>query len=222
VTAPILVLHDVGDAGGGAPWRAALEEAGWPGPVIAPDLPGHAGAPPPVGGDYELAAAALDVLPLVPPEGERPVVLGVGVHGWAASIIALGGRASALVLVDGLGRPWLDARERMAETRRWLRAIAADEDAIAPPPPGADLDPRLRHGMPPHGSRRLAERAARAMPVPALLIETADDGAADELAPLFKSGATVARVPDRTPTLVAGTVCRAMTRGSVPGMSEGA
>ncbi|MDQ1403301.1 MAG: hypothetical protein QOG03_1617, partial [Actinomycetota bacterium] len=46
---PVLVLHDVGDERGGEPWRQALGTAGWSGPVLAPDLPGHAGAPPPIG-----------------------------------------------------------------------------------------------------------------------------------------------------------------------------
>ena len=223
MTTPLLLLHDVGDAGGGGPWRAAVEAAGWPGPVMAPDLPGHAGAPPPAGGDYELSDPVLSALPLLPAGGPRPVVLGVGVNGWAASLLALGGRASALVLVDGLGTPWLDARGRMAEARRWLRAIAADDEAVAPVPHGVSLDPRLRHGMPPHGSRRLAERAARAMPVPAVLLETPAGGAvAHEVAPLFAAGATVLELADRTPPAVAGTLLAAMAALRLPGSPEDA
>jgi pimeloyl-ACP methyl ester carboxylesterase len=219
-----LVLHEIGDPDGGAPWREALQAAGWDGPIVAPDLPGHAGTPPPPGGDYEMADAALFALPLIPDEGDRPVVVGVGASGWPATLLALGGRASALVLVDGLGGPpWLDARARIAATRDWLRAIAADPDAVAPPPPGGRLDPRLRHGMPLHGSRRLAERTAQSMPVPVLILESTP-GAGADLAPLYKSGVTVMQIPDRSPTTVVRTLPGALaelpvrtTSGGTPG-----
>ena len=200
---PLLVLHDVGDERGGAPWREAFEDAGWDGAVLAPDLPGHAGVPPPIGGDYEMVDPVFTALAVLPEAGERPVVVGVGASGWPASILALGGRASALVLVDGLGGPpWFDARGQIARLLPWLRAIADDPDAVAPMPAGAPLDPRLRHGMSHHGSRRLAERAARAMPVPALLVESRL-GEAEQLAPLYKSGATVTAVADPSPAAVA-------------------
>jgi len=137
---PVLVLHDAGDVGGGGPWRIALTEAAWTGPVLAPDLPGHGGAPAPSGGAYEPADAVLHVLAHVAPDGgPRPVVVGVGVHGWAAQLLALGGRSSGLVLVDGLGGPWMGPVEATDRVRRWLRAISDDPDAVGPPPANAKL-----------------------------------------------------------------------------------
>jgi pimeloyl-ACP methyl ester carboxylesterase len=214
-TAPVLVLHDVGDERGGEPWRSELDRAGWPGTVLAPDLPGHAGAPPPPGGAYELTDAVLTAVRLLgAPEGTeriRPVAVGLGVNGWAAELLALGGWARALVLVDGLGGPWRDGPGAIAAGRQWLRAIADDPTAIASASAGAGpLDPRLRHGVPPHGSRALAERAASEMPVPALLVETpasavtASDAAA--LALRFRAGATVTRVIDARPETVVAAV----------------
>ncbi len=112
----LLVLDDIGASGGGE-WASAF--AGWPGRVLAPDLPGHNGMPPPVGGHYEAGDAvyvALDLLRAVRPD--RVVVgVGVGHSGAAAQILAVGGRANGLVLVDGLGGPWLAPAERDLQVR---------------------------------------------------------------------------------------------------------
>jgi len=212
-TDPVLVLHEPGDAGGGGPWRDALVAAGWTGAVVAPDLPGHGTTPAPVGGAYEPVDPAVFVLPLLEEAAATaPVVVGVGGCGWAASLLALGGRGSALVLVDGLGGPWTDPRGSIEASRRWLRTLAEDDDATGPPPapaPGA-LDPRLAHPAPPLGNRSLAERAAKGTTVPVLLLRSprsplsASDVAA--LAGCFGAGATTAEVPDRSPTVVADAV----------------
>jgi hypothetical protein len=202
----LLVVHDVGDPDGGARWRQALVAAGWPGEVRAPDLPGHGSAPAPTGGTYELTDALLTLLPVVPADGDLPVVLGVGTNGWCASILALGGRASALVLVDGLGGPFVAAAEAMARERERLRRLVDDPAALAPPP-ATGLDPRLRHGVSPLGSRPTAERVAAATTVPVLLVETpsspvgADDRAA--VAARYPSGATVVEVTAGDPDAVA-------------------
>jgi hypothetical protein len=194
----VLVLHDVGDPDGGARWRDALAGAGWPGRVQAPDLPGHGSAPAPVGGTYELTDALLAVLPDVPADGDRPVVLGVGTNGWCASVLALGGRASALVLVDGLGGPFVEPAEAMARERERLRRLADDPAAVGPPP-ATGLDPRLRHGVSPLGNRPMAERVAAATTVPVLVIETpaspVDAGDRAAVAGRFPAGATVVEVP---------------------------
>jgi len=212
---PALVLHEIGDPGGGGPWRAALEDAGWRGVVLAPDLPGHGAEPPPVGGNYELmdpAYAAVRALGAAGRGDDRPVVIGVGTSGWSAHVLALGGRASGLVLVDGLGGPWADPRTVIAGGRDWLRAIADDPAAVAPPPPGT-LDPRAGHGVPPHGSRRLVERAAAATPVPTLLVESAGSPLArsdvDAVAALFPGVAGVVEVARPAPAAVAAALVTA-------------
>lgn len=196
----LLVLHDFGAEAGGAPWRAAFAAAGWPGPVHAPDLPGHAGTPPPVGGNYELADAAFAVLPLVrdlsATEAEPPVIVGVGANGWAAQLLAVGGRASSLVLVDGIGGPWLDAVSTIAAGRDLLRAVANDAAALAPPHPGG-TDPRLvHHSTMRPSSRAMAERVLRALSVPLLVIETPASplGAADRDDLLAQCGMPVTTV----------------------------
>lgn len=170
--AAALVLHDFG-AEGGAPWRAALRAAGWPGEVEAPDLPGHGRRPAPLDGNYEYTDAAwFGVRVLHEGHFERPpVVIGVGDTGWSAHVLALGQRVGALVLVDGLGGPWQTPEEWVDAQRRWIRSVADDAEAVAPAPPGRP-DPRLGHGVLPMGSRDLAERAAASLTVPVLVIQT--------------------------------------------------
>lgn len=169
----VVVVHDAGDERGGAAWAAALEGAGWPGAVLHPALPGHGRAPAPRGGAYELVDAAIHVLPVL--AGLRPslpVVLGVGASGWSAQLLALAGRAVGLVLVDGLGGPWQTPAASIGSQRAWMRGIADDPAAVQPAPDG-ELDPRLRHGIPRQTSPDLAARAAAALAVPVLVIETA-------------------------------------------------
>ena len=206
VDAPLVVLHDVGDAGGGRPWRDAFVDAGWRGEVHAPDLPGHAGAPPPEGGQHEAADSAYVVVPLLSRLGAPVVVVGVGVNGWTATLCGLAGKARAVVLVDGTGAPWVDPTEAIRRQRDWLRGLSDDPAALAPSPPAAALDPRLRHGLPRHGSRRLAFRAAAALPVPQLLLETPSSELppedADALGP-------VVRIADAQPATVASAVLTA-------------
>ncbi|MEM8618087.1 MAG: alpha/beta hydrolase [Actinomycetota bacterium] len=164
----LLVLHDVG-APGGREWATAFID--WPGLVIAPDLPGHNGAPPPVGGNYEVGDAvyvALDLLRNA--THESLVVMGIGQSGAAAQTLALGGRADGVVLVDGLGGPWLDPHEVDVRERELRRRIATTPDALAEPPIDAiDLRATMVLGA---MKRDFAVRQARSMPVPTLVIET--------------------------------------------------
>lgn len=161
----MLVLHEVGDSAGGARWREAFGAG-----ADAPDLPGHGAAPPPVGGHYELydvvfvASEWLDGEP-------ADVLVGIGKSGWSAQVLAIGGRARRMVLVDGLGGPWAEPATVIHEGVRWTQAIAADPAAMSPPPSG-EPDPRLRHGVPAMRSRRMAERAAAACSVPVLIVQT--------------------------------------------------
>lgn len=216
---PLLVLHDVGDASGGAPWAAAFVHAGWGARVLAPDLPGHAGAAAPEGGNHEAGDAtfvAVRVLSEAGVANGEAVVLGAGVNGWSAQLHGLGGRAAAVVLVDGLGGPWLPVREQVLAGVERQRAIAADPAALAPMPAGAPLDPRLAYGLPTHGSRRMAFEAAAVMPVPVVVVETpasatpADDAAA--LAGAMAAGGTLVHVDDGTPATVASAVVAAFAQ----------
>ena len=201
--APLLVLHDLGDQGGGRPWCDAFVDAGWRGEVLAPDLPGHAGASPPEGGQYEPSDSAYVVVPMLSRLGRPALVVGVGVNGWTASLCGLAGKALAVVLVDGTGAPWITPTEAIHRQRDWLRAIADDPEALSPPAPGAALDPRLRHGLPHHGSRRLALRAAERLPVPLLLLESPASGLPPDDAPLL---GPVVSIPDTRPSTVAQAV----------------
>ena len=207
---PLLVLHDVGDEAGGGPWRNAFLAAGWAGDVMAPDLPGHAGVPAPEGGNHESgdgAFVAVRTLAAAGVEPGSPIVLGVGVNGWNAQLHGLGGRATAVVLVDGLGGPWTPIREAVLSGAGRLRAIAADPEAVAPMAPGVSLDPRLRHGLPTHGSRRMAFEVAAVMPVPVVVLESPASPVpprdAEELATRMSAGGPLVRIDDLSPAIVA-------------------
>lgn len=164
----LLVLHDLGTPGGGE-WAAAF--AGWPGRVWAPDLAGHNGTPPPVGGNYETGDAVFATLDLLRAEAhDELVVVGIGHNGAAAQVLALGGRATGLVLVDGLGGPWLGPVEIEARQREMRRRILTTPAAMSEPAPGAS-DPRATMVVR-AADRAFAVRQAEAMPVPVLVIET--------------------------------------------------
>ena len=173
MSSDIVVLHRIGDPAGGAPWREALEAAGWRGGVFAPDLPGHGSAPEPTGGNYELADAAFNAEVILANVGEAPVIVGVGANGWCAQLLALGGRAGSLVLVDGLGGPWLDPPTAIGRGRDVLRAISDDPQALLPRT-GAGIDPRLRHAVSGQTDRDLAMRVASAVDLEVLVVETPD------------------------------------------------
>src|SRR5205814_1274315 len=76
--------------------------------------------------------------------GAPTVIAGHGWGGFAAELLAAAGRAQALVLVDGLGGPWVDVDGLVADQHRWLGGVLADAEAMAPP--AAVPDPRLAHG----------------------------------------------------------------------------
>jgi pimeloyl-ACP methyl ester carboxylesterase len=163
----VLVLHEPGSSGG--EWADAF--SGWPGRVLAPDLPGHSGTPPPTGGNYELGDAVYVSLALLRAESpDDVVVVGVGHNGAAARILALGGRATGLILVDGLGGPWLGPDEIQTRAREMRRRILTTPGAMSEPEPGG-VDPRAAMVVGP-ADRDVAVRQAQAMPVPVLVIET--------------------------------------------------
>lgn len=199
----LVVIHDLG-APGGTEWAEAL--ASWPGAVLAPDLPGHGAAPMPAGGHYEIGDAVYPVLDLLRrrPPAER-AVLGIGRNGATARLLATGGRAAALVLVDGLGGPWLDVagRDRMARAAR--RQILETPPAVGAPPAG-EPDPRALL-VPGPSDRAFLVGQLDAIEVPTLVIESPASSTPDaEDLVGHLADATLVRVPDPSPVTVAGAV----------------
>ena len=192
----LLVLHDHG-APGGAEWDAAF--AGWPGRVLAPDLPGHDGRSLRSGGTTRRATwlrGALDLLATNLPTTRRRV--GVGHNGAAAQILALGGRAAGLVLDRRVG--WSMARACRNRHTTARDAPADPDDArrdVASRPGAADPRATMVVGA---ADRAFAVRQAEAMPVPVLLIETPSSPTpdTDDLVGHFAQ-ATLARI-NRTET----------------------
>ncbi len=162
----LLVLHDSLLECTGGPWREAFERAGWQGPVLAPDLPGHGSTPPPPDGNYDPIGAAWHALRVL--DGVRPdVVVGVGSSAYAARMLGLGGRAGAVVTVEAPVPP-VSVTEMVADYRQWLREMSDDPAAMADPP-HHHPDPRLARGAPPAMQRpEFLAKVKAALPVPVL------------------------------------------------------
>jgi pimeloyl-ACP methyl ester carboxylesterase len=178
----LLVVHDAGDPEAGRRWQPLVD--GWPGPGLAPDLPGHGDTPPPIGASYAPGDAALVADRILrDARVDRPVVV-VG-HGWgayAAELLASAGRVAAVVLVDGLGAPWATSEELVEEQHRWLQEVLADPAAMARPPERG-LDRRLTHGFPTQWERGYTEARRASIKVPVVAVEApASEWRADRLA----------------------------------------
>jgi pimeloyl-ACP methyl ester carboxylesterase len=175
----LLVIHDTGDAKGGGRWSELVNA--WPGRALAPDLPGHGETPPPTGGHYKAGDAAIAVWRSAQQAGitndEDVVVLGHRWGGYAAEILAAAGRASKLVLVDGLGPPWCTVDELVADRHRWLREVFADDAALAPPT--SSPDPRIAHAYPSIWDRNFIRDLRRSIGVPVLAVETPESQTPD-------------------------------------------
>ncbi len=200
----LLVVHDMG-AVGGRPWADAF--SGWNGRVTAPDLPGHGAAPPPAGGHYEVGDAVFALVDhLSPPAGGEPVVVGVGKHGLVARTFALGGRAGALVLVDGLGGPWLDVEARNASLRAGRRALLSTPAALAPHRSGT-TDVRATLALGP-SDRDHEMRMLGSVPVPTLVVESPSSPTpdADAVAAAIPDHTLVRVVDDAAPTVAAAVI----------------
>ena len=171
MTESLLVIHDIGDAAAGSAWQRLVET--WPGRAMAPELPGHGEVPPPTGGSYALADAAVYAWRAAEDAGitgADVVVLGHASAGFAAELLAAGGRASKLVLVDALGPPWNSVDEIVADQHRFLREVFADPDALAPP--RSVPDPRLAHPFSSIWERGFIRNLRSSISVPVLAIET--------------------------------------------------
>lgn len=179
----ILILHEVGDLAGGAPWRDAFATGPWT-TVLAPDLPGHGSAPAPSGGNYGMSDPIYVATRLFADLGidEVDVVVGSGVSGWSAQLLALAGRTKQLVLVDGLGDPFLSIDELLDRRMDRVRTIADSLDPLADAPPSS------------HGDRELAETAAAETSIPVLLVGTgtaANTALNDEFIEVFPDASQV-------------------------------
>jgi hypothetical protein len=202
VSAPLLVLHAFGHAAGGAPWRAALALGSWAADWRAPDLPGHGDAAMPLGGCYEVTdPAAVGLRARVDAAwDEPPLVVGVGASAVGAELLALGGRAVALVLVDGLGGPWAaSAADVVAGQYAWLRAVA-DDGAVGQP------DPRTAHGYPEPVEREPYARFRACIDVPILAAETPSSptpqSEVEDRLSMFGRPADLVRIDSRAPDVV--------------------
>jgi pimeloyl-ACP methyl ester carboxylesterase len=167
----LLVIHDAGDPRAGARWAKLL--AAWHGPSLAPDLPGHGASPPPTGASYAPADAAFAADQALQQAGMAEgdlVVLGHRWGGFAAELLAAAGRASRLVLVDGLGPPWCTVDEVVADQHRWLREVLADRESLEPP--ARTPDPRLQHGFWSVWERGFVADFRKSISVPVLAVET--------------------------------------------------
>ncbi|MEM7287666.1 MAG: alpha/beta fold hydrolase [Actinomycetota bacterium] len=188
----VVLLHDLGDPGGGAPWAEAMTAAGVV-DVVAPDLPGHGSADPPVGGNYVRADAGYLLAGLLG-DGlvlKDAVLVGVGHSGWVATVAAVGGHVGGVALIAGLGRPWRSVDDRLARRRRRTRELLADDAAMAVHE-GPGADPRLRYVLEPHGDQALAIEAAALVTVPTLVVEPDLDAATLEVAAAFGGPVTLA------------------------------
>ena len=186
----VIVLHHLGAAEAAAGWRAALAAEGVA-DVWAPDLPGHAGAATPIGGNYtrvdpvyEIGRRVADGFDL-----SDTVLVGVGLSGWAAMVLAAAGEGRGLVLVDGLGTPWRSQADVRARWRAAIRATSVSAESMGPAPEHG-VDPRIAVGLVAHGDEELVRDAAEAITIPTLLIGT-DHEAATSLQPSFSGAVTV-------------------------------
>lgn len=195
----LLALHDMGEPQGGAVWRNLLEAWPGPsiapdlrghggteppegGAYASSDTtldavralersglaPAGAALPP---GAWREARRRGEVpeLPAAEP-GRWPIVVGRGWSAWGSELLAAADRASAVVLVDGLGGPWLEPEAIHEERVAYMRAVLEDEEALAFP--SARPDPVLRHGFPSVWERGFVEGVRARIGVPVLALET--------------------------------------------------
>jgi hypothetical protein len=104
------------------------------------------------------------------PDEDGVVVLGHASAGFAAELLAAGGRASKLVLVDALGPPWCTVDEIVADQHRFLREVLADPEALRTPTEVPD--PRLAHRFASIWERGFIRNLRSSISVPVLAIET--------------------------------------------------
>lgn len=174
----IVVAHDLGrDA---TPWRDALRD--WPDDVAVPELVVRTAS----GDRTDVVWLLLEHMETW--RSRAPVMVGCGEHALAAETFALAGWLGRLVLVDGLGGPWMSAEEQVDAQHAWLREKLADPE---------------RPGYPRVWVEGFAESLRGNVHCPVLLIETpASITPADEVerrAGQFRGPTDVVRLDDSEP-----------------------
>lgn len=204
---PLLLVGDIVDGLDVDEWTDALNAVGWSGTVEVHQHPGRSGDLLLPGGNHEpldpaFALGGTDAI------GLEVVVIGLGRSGPVAQLVSLGGRAGAVVVVDGLGGPFVEPHRQIEATFAMVRAAMADERSHDVPAPG-EVDRRLAHGLVPHGDRRTAQRMIEVMPVPMLVIESAASNVPSAIArEITAAGPSVAlhEVETATAHVVAGLI----------------
>lgn len=162
----VVLLHDLGSAEAGAPWRAVAPD-GW----TVPDLPGHGATPAPRHGAYDPMGPMTLARWILAGSSRPSLAIGVGDNAHSALILAAGGGCDAVVVVDGLWGPWRACDESIDDMYATLRALAADTHAVGPPPPSG-LDPRTRYGYGVTVSAPFVEQFWGSVDCPVLAVET--------------------------------------------------
>jgi hypothetical protein len=197
----VVLLHDLGAVDAGTPWRAVAPD-GW----HVPDLPGHGDTPAPRHGAYDPMGPMTLARWML---GGKGLVVGVAQNAHGALILAAGGGCDAVVIVDGLWGPWQPADEAIEAMYANLRAILADEGAVAAPPESG-RDPRTAHGYGVSVSPAFAQRFWGSITCPVLAIETPSsttppDERAERVA-WFSGPATLVELPTADPATVVAAV----------------
>jgi hypothetical protein len=196
----VVLLHDLGAAEAGDPWRAAAPP-GW----HVPDLPGHGSAPAPRNGAYDPMGPATLARWALADDPAGGLAVGVAQNAHGALILAAGGGCGAVAIVDGLWGPWSEPDDAIATVYAALRGIAADDGAVGPPP-ASGLDPRARHGYGVSMSRAFAQRFWGAITCPLLAIETpaspTPPGEVAERVGWFGGPTTLVELADDSPVAV--------------------
>ena len=129
-------------------WQAQLEAAGLAGEIVPVEVERDIN---------ELADVVIDVIRALGPEPrEISTIVGVGPGGRAAQLLALAGRCAGLALIDGLTHRFADPAEVIGARMEWMRDRVGGE---FPPIPRIE-------------SQDFAERAAAAVGVPTVVVET--------------------------------------------------
>lgn len=126
----LLLLHGLGATGDvWNKWRPLLAEK-WPGPWLAPDLPGHGGSPPLAAYTFDGFAAA--VAEIVPPNVDL-VVLGHSLGGVVALAIAGGVLPVRKVVGLGIKVAWTDEdlQRAQAVARKPVALFDSRDEAAA-------------------------------------------------------------------------------------------